>query len=237
MVGNLQLLPKFNEKDPETLFLLFERVADARTWPDSEHTLMLQCVLTGKAQEAYSALSVADSVSYDKVKMAVLQIYELVPDAYRQQFTTLKRDNKQNHVEFARELSSQLNRWYSASAVMTFQGLCDLIMLKQFKDTILDQIATYINEWKVKTVAEAAVLADEYVLTHKSVFAESEWGRSERFGPRSPRYFGSQAEFHSTRVEPESCGKADFGQECHYCVCVLYCVLLVGPGALFIWTM
>ena len=39
---------------------------------------MLQCVLTGKAQEAYSALG----VSYDKVKMAVLQIYELVPEAY-----------------------------------------------------------------------------------------------------------------------------------------------------------
>ena len=39
----------------------------------------------------------------------------------------------------------------------------------------------------------------------------------ERFGPRSPRYSGSRAEFHSTRVEPDSHGKADFGQECHYC--------------------
>ena len=65
------------------------------------------------------------------------------------------------------------------------------------------------------------VLEDEYVLTHKSVFAEprirSEWGRSERFGLRSPRYSRSRAEFHSTRVEPDSRGKADFGQECHYC--------------------
>ena len=73
----------------------------------------------------------------------------------------------------------------------------------------------------MKTVSEAAVLADEYVLTHKSVFAEprirKEWGRSDRFGLRSPRYFGSRAEFHSTSVEPDSRGKADFGQECHYC--------------------
>jgi hypothetical protein len=57
-------------------------------------------------------------------------------------------------------------------------------------------------------------------LTHKSVFAEpriwSERGRLERFGPRSPRYFGSGAEFHSTSVEPDSRGKSDFGQECHY---------------------
>jgi hypothetical protein len=221
IVGNLRLLPQFNEKDPETFFLLFERVANARSWPDSDRALMLQCVLTGKAQEAYSALSVADSVIYDKVKTAVLQIYELVPEAYRQRFRTLKRDDKQTHVEFARKLSSQFNRWCSASAVMTFQGLCDLIMLEQFKDTIPDYIATYINERKVKTVAEAAVLADEYVLTHKSVFVEprtwSEWGRSERFEPRSKRYSGSRAEFYSTRVEPDSRGKTDFGQECHYC--------------------
>jgi hypothetical protein len=84
---------------------LLERVADARSWPDSDRTL-LQCVLTGKAQDAYSALSVPDSVSYVKVKMAVLQIYELVPEVYyRQRITTLKRD-KQTPVEFARLLSS-----------------------------------------------------------------------------------------------------------------------------------
>uniref|UniRef100_A0A674B5F8 SCAN box domain-containing protein n=1 Tax=Salmo trutta TaxID=8032 RepID=A0A674B5F8_SALTR len=222
IVGNLRLLPQFNERDPETFFLLFERVANARSWPDSDRALMLQCVLTGKAQEAYSALSVADSVIYDKVKTAVLQIYELVPEAYRQRFRTLKRDDKQTHVEFVRQLSSQFNRWCSASAVMTFQGLCELIMLEQFKDTVPDRIATYINERKVKTVAEAAVLADEYVLTHKTVFVEprirSEWRRSERFGPRSPRYSGSRAEFYSTRVEPDSHGKTDFGQECHYCL-------------------
>ena len=43
IVGNLRLLPKFNEKDPETLFS-FERVADSRSWPDSDSTLLLQCV-------------------------------------------------------------------------------------------------------------------------------------------------------------------------------------------------
>ena len=48
IVGILRLLPQFNEKDPETLFSLFERIADARSQPDSDGTLMLQCVLTGK---------------------------------------------------------------------------------------------------------------------------------------------------------------------------------------------
>ena len=63
----------------------------------------------------------------------------------------------------------QFDRWCFASAVMTFQRLCDRIMLEQFKETIPDHIATYINKQKVKTVAEAAVLADKYVLTQVSL--------------------------------------------------------------------
>ncbi len=44
----------------------------------------LQSVFTGKAQEAYSSLSVEDAMDYLTVKNAVLRAYELVPEAYRQ---------------------------------------------------------------------------------------------------------------------------------------------------------
>ena len=40
--GNLRLVPKFSERDPEAFFAMFERVADIRKWPDSARTLMLQ---------------------------------------------------------------------------------------------------------------------------------------------------------------------------------------------------
>ncbi len=41
VVGNMKLIPKFDENDVERFFLLFERVADARNWPDEERTLMI----------------------------------------------------------------------------------------------------------------------------------------------------------------------------------------------------
>lgn len=69
---NLQLVPKFNERDPDIFFVLFEPLAEARNWSDAECTLLLQCVLLGKAQEAFSALSATDSGSYQLVKAAVL---------------------------------------------------------------------------------------------------------------------------------------------------------------------
>lgn len=41
VAANLRLAPKFNERDPDTFFTLFERVADARNWPDCDRILML----------------------------------------------------------------------------------------------------------------------------------------------------------------------------------------------------
>lgn len=61
VAGHLCLVPKFSEKEPDTFFSLFERVADHRNWPDSEHTWLLQCVLTAKDQKAYSSLMVSES--------------------------------------------------------------------------------------------------------------------------------------------------------------------------------
>uniref|UniRef100_A0A8C1I8K6 Gypsy retrotransposon integrase-like protein 1 n=1 Tax=Cyprinus carpio TaxID=7962 RepID=A0A8C1I8K6_CYPCA len=166
--GNLRLMPKFSERDPDTFFTLFERIAEARGWPSKERTLLLQCVFTGRAQEVYSSLPVSDCNDYDIVKAAVLKSYELVPEAYRQKFRTLSRGVNVAHVEFARELSIAFNRWCMASEVTTVEELTDLIVLEQFKNSVPARIATYINEQKADTAAKAAELADDYVLTHKS---------------------------------------------------------------------
>ena len=52
IANNLKLLPKFDERDVDTFFSLFEHVANMREWPDSTRTL-LQCVFTCRVQEAY----------------------------------------------------------------------------------------------------------------------------------------------------------------------------------------
>lgn len=70
-------------------------------------------------------------------------------------------------MEFSRELTNHFSHWCMASDVDNFESLCNLVLLEQFKNSLPSQVATYINERKVTTVAEAAALADEYVLIHK----------------------------------------------------------------------
>lgn len=59
------------------------------------------------------------------------------------------------------------SRWQLASEVQTFEELCELALLEQFKETLPERMATYLRERNPKILTEAAVIADEYALTHK----------------------------------------------------------------------
>lgn len=113
---------------------MFECVANSHKCPDTEPSLMLQCVLTGRAQEAYSALSTAESKIYTNVKSAVLKAYELVPKVYCQKFQGMHKCLDQMYTEFAQELSVQLTRWCSALQVETQGDLFTLVLVEQFKN-------------------------------------------------------------------------------------------------------
>lgn len=42
LTASLRLVPKFNERDPDTFFILFERVSETRQWSDGDKVLLLQ---------------------------------------------------------------------------------------------------------------------------------------------------------------------------------------------------
>ncbi len=81
---NLKLVPKFNERDPDVFFSLFERVAEIQGWSKTNCVLLVQLVLVGKAKLTFSALTIDECKDYDTVKSAVLKVYECVPETYRQ---------------------------------------------------------------------------------------------------------------------------------------------------------
>lgn len=78
-------------------------------------------------------------------------------------------------MEFARELVTHFSRGCAALKVAMYEALCDLVVLEQFKCSVPSHIATYLSEHNVKTAAEAAKLADEYVLTHGCELEHRGW--------------------------------------------------------------
>lgn len=166
----IRLVPPFREAEVDSYFVAFERIASKLKWPKEMWALLLQCSLTGKAQEVCSALPIEGSLDYETVKSAVLRAYELVPEAYRQKFRGHMKTVKQTFVEFVREKRVLFEKWCLSSKVTSLEEIQELILLEEFKNCVPANIVVYLNEQKVTSLADAAVLADEFVLTHKNVF-------------------------------------------------------------------
>ena len=181
---NIRLVPPFQEKEVDKYFAHFEKVADSLNWPKESWVLLLQSVLVGKAQEIYGSLSVEQSSNYEHVKEAILKAYELVPEAYRQKFRNYLKFDSKTHVEFAREKENLFNRWcHSKEIGQDFKKLKQMVLLEEFKDKVRPDIRSHLDEQKVEELEKAAIMADDYALTHKM--------SSKSGDPQQKRYHGS----------------------------------------------
>ena len=181
---NIRLVPPFQEKEVDKYFAHFEKVADCLNWPKESWVLLLQSVLVGKAQEIYGSLSVEQSSNYEHVKEAILKAYELVPEAYRQKFRNYLKYDSKTHVEFAREKENLFNRWcHSKEIGQDFKKLKQMVLLEEFKDKVRPDIRSHLDEQKVEELEKAAIMADDYALTHKM--------SSKPGNPQQKRYHGS----------------------------------------------
>ncbi|XP_069192254.1 uncharacterized protein [Procambarus clarkii] len=166
-VRNIKMVPKFNEREVSKFFAAFEKVAASLEWPRENWAIMIQSVLTGKAQIAYSTLSLDDSGDYDKAKKVVLMAYQLVPEAYRQKFRNLKKTSEHTFTEFATIKERLFQEWCASRKVETKEDLEQLILLEDFKDCLSGDLKTYLEEQQVETLSAAATMAEEYILTHR----------------------------------------------------------------------
>ena len=140
--------------------------------------------MVGKAQEIYGSLSVEQSSNYEHVKEAILKAYELVPEAYRQKFRNYLKYDSKTHVEFAREKENLFNRWcHSKEIGQDFKKLKQMVLLEEFKDKVRPDIRSHLDEQKVEELEKAAIMADDYALTHKM--------SSKSGNPQQKRYHGS----------------------------------------------
>ncbi len=98
------------------------------------------------------------------------------------------------------------DKWCVASKVTDFQALRKLILLEQFKGCIPDRIAVYLNEQKVSSLSNVSVLADDFALTHKTIFT----AHTEKVPSISP-VLKDQSHFKSTGT------KVREERECFYC--------------------
>ncbi|XP_076035999.1 uncharacterized protein LOC143021962 [Oratosquilla oratoria] len=163
--SQLASVPKFNEDEPDRFFALFEKMAHLNGWPLDRWTQLVYRSFTGKALGVFSALSEEQVKDYYMVKSTVLTSYQLVPEAYRQQFRNLKKGGKETYVEYFRRKQALFQRWMeSESAHQSHDKLAELILLEDIRNNLHPDVRAYLDQRGIRTLADAGPVADHYIL-------------------------------------------------------------------------
>ena len=144
-----------------------------------------------------------------------MKAYELVPEAYRQKFqSTTKTDN----LKFARVKESLFDRWCtSKDNDEDFVKVRQLVLVEEFKNCASCDVKTYLDEKKVESLKEAAVLADDYVLTHRGLSSQRT-STTLALNQNAPPFISTN------RKNPQQIDRGNWkrnvppsGPECYYC--------------------
>ncbi|XP_076054461.1 uncharacterized protein LOC143033145 [Oratosquilla oratoria] len=165
--SQLASVPKFNEDEPDRFFAIFEKMAHLNGWPLDKWTQLVYRSFTGKALDVFYALSEEQVKDYYMVKSTVLTSYQLVPEAYRQQFRNLKKGGKETYVEYFRRKQALFQRWIeSESAHRSHDKLAELILLEDIRNNLHPDVRAYLDQRSIRTLADAGPVADHYILTN-----------------------------------------------------------------------
>ncbi|CAC5410427.1 unnamed protein product [Mytilus coruscus] len=124
-----------------------------------------------------------------RFKKEVLKAYELVPEAYRQKCRSYKKFDSQTYVEFAREKEDLFDKWLTSKKIdKNFDNLRQLMLLEEFKQCVHLDLKTHLDDKTVETLQDAAVISDNYTLSHKRSF------KGQNFNTSSGNYKNQSTE-------------------------------------------
>ncbi|KAL5479435.1 hypothetical protein EMCRGX_G022956 [Ephydatia muelleri] len=109
--NDLRVVKLTDRDDIEAYLTTFERLMTAYNIPRNQWIFKLAPQLTGKAQQAYAALTTEDALIYNTVKAAILRRYDITEETYLQRFQSAVRSNEETHRDLAIRLGDLATKW------------------------------------------------------------------------------------------------------------------------------
>ncbi|KAK7100281.1 hypothetical protein V1264_023261 [Littorina saxatilis] len=169
MLHRAPKLPAFADgKDQIDCYLArFERFAESARWQRDDWAILLSAHLTGAALEVYARLSNDDARDYDVLKEALLRCYNFTERGYRQRFRECQPLSGETPSQFVERLSSYLQKWVELSGEeQSYESLRDLIVKEQFLNACPKDLATRLEEQKLRGLKDITDAAERYLIAH-----------------------------------------------------------------------
>ena len=109
--GEVKLVKLSNQDDIKAYLTTFERVMRAYEVKEERWAVKLAPQLTGKAQQAYAAMSTEHAGDYEALKDAILRRYDISEETYRQRFKAATKKEDEVVSELAVWLNDLLQKW------------------------------------------------------------------------------------------------------------------------------
>ena len=208
----VRLLPKFNGNEIEDYLVAFERTAELNKWPQDQLCCVLQSQMTGKGLKIFSELTLEQAQNYQCVKKAILDCYQLTPQAYRSKFRQLEKSSSETYSDFAFTLKNSFKRWLEGEHVYdNLEGIRQTFLLEQFSEKIPSDIKLWLIDQKPTTLTKAAQLADHFVAVRRptNIFTH-ESGKSVNFNFRQSQDSrkSKMSEQNNVKTRPTNSSKA-----------------------------
>ena len=204
----VRLIPKFSEDEIDQYFQNFEKTVSNLKCPRHTWMMLLQTV----EWKSTKSLLYANSRWMWGLKVWKRKFSTLTSWCQKRigkSFETTRK-LKQNHLRNSSNKETYFDRWSSSEAVGdNHEKLRQLILMEDFKNNLSGQLRLYLEERRVGTARELAVLADEYVLTRET--SKARHSQRELLSRQKGNHIKSKVSVEDTkgRNSPQISGKKD----------------------------
>ena len=174
-------LPAFREQtdDIDSYLFCFEAHATALKWDKVHWVTYLSALLEGTTLTLFHSLYDTEdgTVTYEKLKSALLKKFQCTPEDFRKRFRESKPTAGEPFETYAVELRRLADRWIFLSKVeKTYQGLLGLILSEQLLQSVSLDLATFLCEKDERSFQNLIKSAESYrhAHTNKSLARRSE---------------------------------------------------------------
>ena len=180
--GDSARLTRLSDSDDIEAYLnTFERMMEAFEVDRARWPYKLAPQLTGKAQQAYAALSLDEARDYDAVKAAILRRYNINEETYRQRFRGATLKSGETPRELVTRLHDLVRRW--GKECKSAQDVFDIMIREQLLNTLPEEVRVWVTERKPRSREEAGQLAEDYLQARGATQGTSKPVKSERQPP------------------------------------------------------
>ena len=98
---------------------------------------------------------------YEEVKAAILRIYAITEETYRQRINTIRKSGNETYVELMVRLWDLANKWMWDSEFV--EAMIEKLVVEQFMDGLPPHPHVWMQERRLTSMEEVGFASDDYM--------------------------------------------------------------------------